>query len=443
MWVEIDVCCACRLKSTFVVLVGWNRRVLCMWVEIDVCCACGVNSTCVVHMGWNRRVLCLWVEIDVFCACGLKSTCVVLVGLNRRVLCMWVEIDVCCACGLKSTCVVHVGWNRRVLCLWVEIKICCFIYFSISPIQDFILSVPEDLDQVVGEVSPIQQDIVESVMSSALTYLTTSNHSWINSSVVNVTSDIFTSQQPNHLTTGMSQNMSTHAQLIGMSTSNRANKYTSETGNTSSHRGSIDEALYITAAVWTIYATSTAQPSTNQTTERYVESPSTARLRHVTDIISSSTSTPATTFDSVVNFRIPSGPPSSSGWTYIAGAFAIILIVLLILAISGFLMCRRHVMSYSSLPSSNPGAYDYIYRPLHGNRLDEEYENTFVGVSIPLLQEVTIIWENASISRIAMQDVSSDINRISVCNYHLLRSFVQFFYDDVFHCCVNSEMFSL
>ena len=32
---------------------------------------------------------------------------------------------------------------------------------------------------------------------------------------------------------------------------------------------------------------------------------------------------------------------------------------------------------------------DYVYKPLAGAGLDEEYENTFVGVSIPLLQENT------------------------------------------------------
>ena len=33
--------------------------------------------------------------------------------------------------------------------------------------------------------------------------------------------------------------------------------------------------------------------------------------------------------------------------------------------------------------------YDYIYKPVQGNYIDEMYENTFVGVSIPLLQDVT------------------------------------------------------
>ena len=44
--------------------------------------------------------------------------------------------------------------------------------------------------------------------------------------------------------------------------------------------------------------------------------------------------------------------------------------------------------------ASSGGDSDYIYRPLGtgtGNRLDDEYETTFVGVSVPLLQDVRAI----------------------------------------------------
>lgn len=50
--------------------------------------------------------------------------------------------------------------------------------------------------------------------------------------------------------------------------------------------------------------------------------------------------------------------------------------------------CNRSPMS----PVGNK--YDYIYRPLgggSGNRIEDEYETTFVGVSIPLLHEVSDI----------------------------------------------------
>ena len=84
---------------------------------------------------------------------------------------------------------------------------------------------------------------------------------------------------------------------------------------------------------------------------------------------------------------------------YILVTVSVAMVVLSMLAIFGMaVVCRRHVIlsKYNSLPSSSANsasyfAYDYIYRPLHGNRLDDEYENTFVGVSIPLLQEVTVI----------------------------------------------------
>ena len=53
--------------------------------------------------------------------------------------------------------------------------------------------------------------------------------------------------------------------------------------------------------------------------------------------------------------------------------------------------CFRRKRKYQKIPTNEPITYDYIYRPLQGNVLDEEYENTFVGVSIPLLQDNTRI----------------------------------------------------
>ena len=75
----------------------------------------------------------------------------------------------------------------------------------------------------------------------------------------------------------------------------------------------------------------------------------------------------------------------------------LMLLVLVVLMVMLIMLCRRHsnLNKYQSIPNNNTSgavlAYDYIYRPLHGNRLDDEYENTFVGVSIPLLQEVTVV----------------------------------------------------
>ena len=45
--------------------------------------------------------------------------------------------------------------------------------------------------------------------------------------------------------------------------------------------------------------------------------------------------------------------------------------------------------------SACPSDGDYIYRPLGtgtGSRLDDEYETTFVGVSVPLLHDVRAVW---------------------------------------------------
>ena len=51
---------------------------------------------------------------------------------------------------------------------------------------------------------------------------------------------------------------------------------------------------------------------------------------------------------------------------------------------------KKRRQGYFRIPtSSDVKKYDYFYKPSNGNALDDEYENTFVGVSVPLLQEVT------------------------------------------------------
>lgn len=99
-------------------------------------------------------------------------------------------------------------------------------------------------------------------------------------------------------------------------------------------------------------------------------------------------------------------PPS--GYFYAAGIVVGALTVLFILSAVALLVCRRRLLlaaysssAYRSLPSegdvatSTPAGchYDYLYRPMRktGSHLSEDYEHTFVGVSIPLLQEVTIV----------------------------------------------------
>lgn len=67
--------------------------------------------------------------------------------------------------------------------------------------------------------------------------------------------------------------------------------------------------------------------------------------------------------------------------------------VLTLIIIMSLLACFRKRHTYEIIPSTGDNTsitYDYIYKPLIGSSLlDEEYENTFVGVSIPLLQQNT------------------------------------------------------
>ena len=59
------------------------------------------------------------------------------------------------------------------------------------------------------------------------------------------------------------------------------------------------------------------------------------------------------------------------------------------------LRCRRSAAAHdSAAATSGAGDSDYIYRPLGtgtGSRLDDEYETTFVGVSVPLLHDVRAV----------------------------------------------------
>ena len=59
-----------------------------------------------------------------------------------------------------------------------------------------------------------------------------------------------------------------------------------------------------------------------------------------------------------------------------------------ILVVILWIYCRKPY-NYQKIQSDESSKYEYIYKPLAGGTLDEEYENTFVGVSIPLLQDNT------------------------------------------------------
>ena len=51
---------------------------------------------------------------------------------------------------------------------------------------------------------------------------------------------------------------------------------------------------------------------------------------------------------------------------------------------------HRRQNSYQSM-AVNSSTYDYIYKSLKKGIMDDEYESTFVGVDVPLLQEVSVI----------------------------------------------------
>jgi len=69
---------------------------------------------------------------------------------------------------------------------------------------------------------------------------------------------------------------------------------------------------------------------------------------------------------------------------YLTVAFSIVLFVMLFM----WICCRGHER-FRQISVSREQLYEYIYSPLHRNDQDDEYENTYVGISIPLLQDNT------------------------------------------------------
>ena len=71
----------------------------------------------------------------------------------------------------------------------------------------------------------------------------------------------------------------------------------------------------------------------------------------------------------------------------LAASLGILLVVIVMLSLYFMMRSKRF---YSRIPGTCEGQdYEYIYKPLAGGAIDEEYENTFVGVSIPLIQDVS------------------------------------------------------
>ena len=77
-------------------------------------------------------------------------------------------------------------------------------------------------------------------------------------------------------------------------------------------------------------------------------------------------------------------------WVTLASAAMVLLIAFIGVTVRRLVFSRG--IRYTLLKSSSPtDRLQYMYRPSQGGALDEEYEHTFVGVTVPLLHQVSII----------------------------------------------------
>ena len=77
-------------------------------------------------------------------------------------------------------------------------------------------------------------------------------------------------------------------------------------------------------------------------------------------------------------------------WVTLASAAIVLLIAFIVVTVRRLVFSRG--IRYTLLKSSSPtDRLQYMYRPSQGGALDEEYEHTFVGVTVPLLHQVSII----------------------------------------------------
>ena len=74
----------------------------------------------------------------------------------------------------------------------------------------------------------------------------------------------------------------------------------------------------------------------------------------------------------------------------IAAAISVLLILLLLVVLCVHRTNNKRYTFLNTTPAAR-NTPQYLYQPLSGSTLDEEYEHTFVGVSIPLLQEVSVV----------------------------------------------------
>ena len=83
------------------------------------------------------------------------------------------------------------------------------------------------------------------------------------------------------------------------------------------------------------------------------------------------------------------GTLSSASLTHPVWLISLMVFLIGVSICMAIIWVARRRGDYTRLKIEKDKAYDYIYKP--NGVLDDEYENTFVGVSVPLLQEITII----------------------------------------------------
>ena len=90
-----------------------------------------------------------------------------------------------------------------------------------------------------------------------------------------------------------------------------------------------------------------------------------------------------------INKQTPLEPNWSVHTNYAIGVPVAGILVMCVLIMIITKICKKGQLGYTKLFQERTKGFDYIYKPLMGAGLDDEYENTFVGVSVPLLQEVS------------------------------------------------------
>ena len=155
-----------------------------------------------------------------------------------------------------------------------------------------------------------------------------------------------------------------------------------------------------TSEIQALNATLSQGVSTDTSTSAWVESSSSSAVTAEYSMLAETTTLASTTSHAYVidnqsrylSEWLKTGHPLLQNHHNIYILYSVFGVVFLVFFI--FLCWTQCCVSvkYQRLPTSpNEKSKPRLYKPSQGGLLDEEYENTFVGVSVPLLQEVTKI----------------------------------------------------